>query len=203
MKSGIYIIRNLINNKIYLGSAVNLKRRFYEHKTRLRIGTHHNEILQRSWNKYGEENFYFQILEHLEETKLLQRETELIWALDCDNKNKGYNFCKVGRNHLGVKRDPKVGAKISAALKGRAVPEERKRKISASLKGKPLSEERRKKLTGLRRGKYTYKNAEQRNKNISKALLTSSKCIDNKQRRQDKMNAMLKGIPIIVQQRNI
>lgn len=53
-KSGIYRIVNLANDKFYIGSAVNLERRWYMHRNRLNAGKHRNAHLQAAWSKYGE-----------------------------------------------------------------------------------------------------------------------------------------------------
>lgn len=63
VKSGIYSIINKINNKIYVGSSKNIMNRKSQHYSELRGGYHENIFLQRAWNKYGEENFEFKILE--------------------------------------------------------------------------------------------------------------------------------------------
>lgn len=60
---GIYQIKNIKTNKIYIGSAINLYNRFLEHRAELRGGYHQNIYLQRAFNKYGEHNFMFEILE--------------------------------------------------------------------------------------------------------------------------------------------
>ena len=57
-KFGIYKITCKVNNKIYIGSTeVCFKQRFKKHKQRLRNNYHENDYLQKSWNKYGEDNF--------------------------------------------------------------------------------------------------------------------------------------------------
>ena len=72
---GIYVIQNTINNHIYIGSSINLKQRFSQHKSTLRNNTHKNKHLQSAWNKYGEENFEFIIIEHTSNIKkVLNRE---------------------------------------------------------------------------------------------------------------------------------
>ena len=74
-KSGIYQIRNLVNGKVYVGSAVNLQHRRREHRSDLRNGTHHSIKLQRAYNKYGESSFAFEILEYVEDrNQLIERE---------------------------------------------------------------------------------------------------------------------------------
>lgn len=52
--SGIYGIFNLVNGKVYIGSAINLKKRFSDHKGRLQKQKHRNGYLQNAWNKYRE-----------------------------------------------------------------------------------------------------------------------------------------------------
>lgn len=66
MESGIYQIRNIINKEIYIGSSINLEKRKSVHFSLLRSGKHHSIKLQRAFNKYGKENFKFEILELIE-----------------------------------------------------------------------------------------------------------------------------------------
>ena len=56
---GIYKIENRVNHKIYIGQSVDIYTRWYNHKHSLRNGIHYNKHLQKSWDKYGEENFEF------------------------------------------------------------------------------------------------------------------------------------------------
>ena len=67
LKTGVYIIRNQINNKIYIGSSVvSFLKRILHHNAMLRNKKHKNSYLQSSYNKHGEENFIFEILENCE-----------------------------------------------------------------------------------------------------------------------------------------
>jgi len=76
--SGIYEIKNNINGKSYVGSAKDIKRRWRRHKYGLRHNEHENIILQRAWNKYGEENFSFNILEECSIEMLLALEQKYL-----------------------------------------------------------------------------------------------------------------------------
>ena len=67
--SGIYKITNIITGKIYIGSSLNLYDRLIQHRNNLRINRHENNYLQLSYNKYGEENFRFTILEKFTKLK--------------------------------------------------------------------------------------------------------------------------------------
>lgn len=60
---GIYSIKNLINNKIYIGSSINITKRINQHFNNLKNNKHNNKHLQFSYNKYGIKNFSYEILE--------------------------------------------------------------------------------------------------------------------------------------------
>lgn len=62
--SGIYIITNKVTGKLYIGESLDIYRRWHdEHIPQLRKNRHYNKELQKDFNKYGEENFIFEILE--------------------------------------------------------------------------------------------------------------------------------------------
>lgn len=63
MKSGIYMITNLANNKKYIGQSVDVENRIRHHKSSLKHGRHENSHLQNAWNSYGADNFAFECLE--------------------------------------------------------------------------------------------------------------------------------------------
>jgi group I intron endonuclease len=98
LKSGIYRIINKVNNKCYIGSAINIFGRFATHRNQLRDNKHHSVYLQRSWNKYGEDNFVFERVEYCEKNILLIREQYYIDLLTPE-----YNMCKIAGSSLGMK----------------------------------------------------------------------------------------------------
>ncbi|HTK81733.1 MAG TPA: GIY-YIG nuclease family protein [Bacteroidota bacterium] len=61
--AGIFRIRNNANGKSLLGSSLNLEGPLNAHKFMLTIGRHQNEVLQNDWNKFGADQFDFEILE--------------------------------------------------------------------------------------------------------------------------------------------
>jgi group I intron endonuclease len=71
MKNVIYKIRNVVNQHYYVGSTVDSRKRFWEHRKDLRLGRHVCIRLQRAWNKYGEDCFKFEVVEQLEGRDLL------------------------------------------------------------------------------------------------------------------------------------
>ena len=76
--SVIYCIINLKNNKRYIGSSKNIRQRLWYHRAELRHNNHENPHLQASWNKYGEDNFDYYIIEFCDEKTLLEREQNYI-----------------------------------------------------------------------------------------------------------------------------
>lgn len=74
MISGIYRIRNIINDKSYYGSSKDINKRWNRHKNELNKNKHGNILLQRSWNKYGKKNFIFEIVEECDINLLLEKE---------------------------------------------------------------------------------------------------------------------------------
>lgn len=76
---GVYIIKNTINNKVYVGSTFNtFSSRYITHKSRLKRNIHHSPHLQNAWNKYGEDNFKFIPLEPLEDDVIISKREEIL-----------------------------------------------------------------------------------------------------------------------------
>lgn len=90
---GVYYIKNKINNKIYIGSSKDIYTRKSQHYSELRGNYHTNIILQRSWNKYGEDSFEFGILEETTIENRFEIEQKYInkyydGGVNCYNLNK-------------------------------------------------------------------------------------------------------------------
>src|SRR5690349_19467824 len=63
---GVYQIWNLTNEKLLVGSSLNLPGIFNRYKLQLQAGSHPNKALQAEWNQFGGENFVFEILDELQ-----------------------------------------------------------------------------------------------------------------------------------------
>lgn len=92
MKSGIYLIRNKIDGKIYVGQSVNIKARITAHKRKLKINKHGNDYLQKAFNKYGADNFEFKVIENCNMEELDNKEIYWIKKFNSINRNFGYNL---------------------------------------------------------------------------------------------------------------
>ena len=64
---GVFQIRNIVNGKIFVGSSVNLEAIWNRHKSELKLGGHRNELLQKEWKEFGEDNFKYEILSEIEQ----------------------------------------------------------------------------------------------------------------------------------------
>jgi hypothetical protein len=103
--SGIYSIRCHANGKLYVGQSVNIRRRFFTHRSGLRKGKNGNPILQRCWDKYGEASFDFQVVELCPSEVLTEREAYYIQKLGASNGVGGFNINAANDNpSLGLKR---------------------------------------------------------------------------------------------------
>lgn len=89
---GIYLITNNINNKGYIGQSTDLKHREYSHLSCLRRNKHNNKHLQYAWNKYGEENFEFIIIEYCNVDIIDERECHWIEYFNFTDTTLGYNI---------------------------------------------------------------------------------------------------------------
>lgn len=95
---GVYKIENLINGKVYVGKSKNIGIRWSEHRSELNSGNHINAHLQSAWNKYGEDNFRFDVLyEAIDEEDALEQEEFYIAKYEADNGLFGYNLTKGGQ----------------------------------------------------------------------------------------------------------
>lgn len=160
MAQGIYKIINVVNNKFYIGSAVNLRKRKARHFSELRTGKHKNRHLLAAWNKYGEQAFVFVVVEEVADRALLL-DAENCWLRDHVGKDYCYNIgvdatapmLGVGgeasptwgrkrtpdelaaQNWAGKRHTPESREKIRQYLIGKPKPAKVRAKISATLSG--------------------------------------------------------------------
>jgi group I intron endonuclease len=117
VKSGIYEIRNIVNNKVYIGSSKNIYKRLNHHISKLNSQKHKNSFLQNSWNKYGQKNFRFLIIEECAIEILLEREQYWMDKTVSYDRNKGFNACVKSHSPLGYKHTEENKLKMSAIKK--------------------------------------------------------------------------------------
>lgn len=121
---GIYAIVCIANNKIYVGSAKDISQRWYTHQSMLRRHRTHSHKLQNAWDKYGEENFEFLVLERVDNLEdLIAREQYWI-----DLINPELNIRKIADRNDGVRMPREAVEKVAEInrLRERS-PEEREK----------------------------------------------------------------------------
>lgn len=115
-RCGVYLIINIITNQTYIGSSVDIKQRKYHHIYCLRKNKYERLKLQRSWNKYGAENFIFIPLEFCSSENRIDREQHYI-----DQYNPYFNNKpKAGLSNTGFRHHPSSIKKMSAQKKGKS-----------------------------------------------------------------------------------
>lgn len=154
---GIYKIINVINNKFYVGSAVNFKKRKARHWNELRKNIHNNGHLQAAWNKYGEQAFTFVVIQEVDAQEDLLA-AENAWLKECVGKPNCYNIGTdatapmlgvKGTDHpaFGYKHTQETLTKISKTSRERTFTDEVNKRKTAHLHGKPKSAEIRAKIS--------------------------------------------------------
>ena len=163
--SGIYKITNIINNKVYIGSAFNLHNRIYIHCYLLRRNEHHNPHLQSAWNKYSESSFEFNVIEICNRDDLLTREQFWLDEYKSYDNKYGYNICKIAGNTSGRRFSEETKQKMRESRLGSKASEEAKIKMSKSrtgerngMYGKNHTEESKKKMSENRKDTSGEKN---------------------------------------------
>jgi len=136
----IYAIKNIINNKIYIGSSNNYKLRWGRHKSNLKHNKHDNIHLQRAWNKYGEETFKFDIIEELSKNNILLEKEQFYM-----DKYKSYDF------NFGYNINPIADKPPSP--KGRIITDEYRENMRKAQLGHFVSEETKQKMSRAHMGK--------------------------------------------------
>lgn len=141
-ETGVYIITNLINNKIYIGSSSYcISNRITVHKRFLKQNKHDNSYLQASYNKYGLENFKFEVLELCNKISCIKREQYWMDFYKSYNRNIGFNINEIANSRLNSKMSEDSKLKMSKAKLGKKLSQEHILKSKLSRTGQKRSKE--------------------------------------------------------------
>ncbi len=178
---GIYAIQNMINGKTYVGKTqTNFGDRWDCHRSQLRGGYHDNPHLQRAWNKYGEENFRFIIVEVCPEGTTTEEinELEIKYIKIFKNYDEAYNISPGGDGGMFL---------------GKHLPEETKRKIGEKnrihMTGRHASEKTKKKMAESQRKRWDNLSAKEKEKTVSRLRKANSGRKWDQKRREEYVKA--------------
>ena len=176
--SGIYSIKNILDNKRYVGQTINLEKRKICHFHSLKNNSHFNFKLQGDFNKYGENNFLFEILVYCEPTELTKYEQSFVnfyksniynILLDCVNSQQGIKMSEETRKKMSISHKGILAGEKHPNF-GKHLSEETRKKISNKKSkennpmfgktgknhpnyGKHFSEETKEKMSNIKLGK--------------------------------------------------
>lgn len=151
---GIYLIRNTVSGRVYVGSSVDIPHRIRTHKALLKAGKQCSRTFQASWLKHGAASFEFSILELVEnQSDLIAREQHWIDTLHATCPDRGFNVRLKAESCLGFRHTDEAKRRIGEASRTRIVSLETRRRQSVALTGKRLTEATKAKLRAANLGK--------------------------------------------------
>lgn len=123
MLIGVYKIE--CNNKIYIGSSVNILNRWTNHKSNLKNNKHPNAYLQNLYNKYGKDKFIYSIIEECRKEEILVKEQYYI-----DTLKPVINLRVIAESNKGIKMSDFTKQKLREKATGRTSSDEVKKNLS-------------------------------------------------------------------------
>jgi len=195
-EAGIYKLTCVHNGKIYIGKAINIRKRLSHHK-RSPNYSECKTYLKNAILKYGWESFNIEILEIypnfdklVNNSQLLKKESEYIKLFESNNPNIGYNICTYSSDCTGLKLRPRgprseeTKEKLRQANLGKSPSKETREKLSKAGKGRILSAEHKEKLriSAIKRGISKETREKMRATNTGKPLSEEHKAALSKAR---------------------
>jgi len=122
-KSGVYLLTNIVNGKIYVGKAVNIRDRVRKHKSsQHRITKDDNSRIIQAIKKYGWNSFeisFLEVFDDISNDELLKKESEWIIKLQSTDGKIGYNILTYDTDWTGMHHSEETKRKLSLAHTGR------------------------------------------------------------------------------------
>ena len=149
---GVYAIVCYASGFIYIGSTAGrngFQKRLQQHLYFLKKGKHHEGLLQKDYDRYGECAFDFRILEICTPSLSLELEQQWLNRMGVGARNKSYNTSPIAGNTLGYKHTEET----KAGFRRRTTPLDVRAKISATKKGTKRTKESIEKTAAFHRGR--------------------------------------------------
>jgi group I intron endonuclease len=212
-KMGIYQIRCLVDERVYVGSTVNLRQRWGDHRKNLNRNRNRCRRLQMAWNEYGSQAFVWGILEYVYNSDVLTMlENEWINRLKAANRRFGFNLRpssgrlseesleKIAEANRGRKHSEESKQKMREAKLGKKLSEEHKQKIrEAHLGMKPSKETKQKRSSSMLGKNIGKKHSEETKQKIREASLSTAVLLEyDGEKRTRSEWSKIKGIPVEV-----
>lgn len=187
---GVYQITNKDNGHKYIGSSINIWKRWGSHLAELRKNTHSGVHLQNAWNKYGEDSFEFSVLIFCDAENILLYEQSCL-----DNLKPEYNIRKsVYQSRVGTKATDDTKLKLRNSHLGHKPSEETRAKMSKSQVGNSHSlghkhsDESKEKMSNILLGNKRslgYKHTEEAKLNMGKSHLGSKRSEETRKKMRE------------------
>jgi group I intron endonuclease len=114
--AGIYAIVHSTSGRRYIGGALDVDRRWREHRSQLRRNQHHCQILQDAWNEHGEWQFVFGVIEECDRDTEILVQREQFW-MDRYRDNL-FNMAPSAGPVRGIKRSEETKRRMAASKYG-------------------------------------------------------------------------------------
>lgn len=191
---GIYRIVDSKSGRFYIGSSVNVSKRWIQHQYRLTHQTHPNPILQALWNA-DPLRLRIETLEVCPQDRdlLLSAEQKALDAVGVGKNSECMNVLAVAGSHLGRKRTAETIARMSAAQMGKSPSAEARAKMRAAKLGKPQTEAHRRN-NGLARTGLKINRAKGVTRQLTLRALTDAQVMDLRAKRKGGMSWRLLGL---------
>lgn len=188
--TGIYKIQSTIKpERIYIGSAIDIKRRWIGHIQDFKKNKHHSIKFQRHFNKYGESDLQFSVLLGCEKEDLIKHEQFFI-----DSHKPYFNVRMIANSNINIKLSDETKKKIGIANKGHKMPKENYEKLIIKNTGnkynvgRKASIETRRRMSESRKGRISW------NKGLKGCFSEETKKLWSEQKKGNKNGRYLKGI---------
>jgi group I intron endonuclease len=151
----IYIVHNIVNNKVYVGQTTNLRKRWNHHRSTASSITKKKWPLHRAIVKYGIESFVFTLIQEVQNKDELDL-AEQYWIkhFNSRDRNYGYNLTDGGNGPSGAKRSEETKQKMRISKLGKKRSAEDRQKMSDGRRGIPLSTTHKQSMSKSRQNKY-------------------------------------------------
>jgi len=177
--AGVYRIRNTVNGKVYVGSSINIVKRLLDHKNDLKR-QENTPYFQNAWNKYGSENFSFEVIRELHfkdqdieflKQHLLANEQIYLDLYESYKRENGYNICPIAGSPLGVKhteeskqKNSKIHSGSGNSMYGKHHSKKTKEIIGKTQRGKKRTEEQKAVISKANRKRHPSEESKEKNR---------------------------------------